>query len=848
MSYNQKRIPAASRPGGKAKQSTKPQLPLEGSAAASRNESILTSSNFGIDSPGHKVPGSSRRTNIKTRSSRSSISPPSSRPAALESYRSPSSNSSRIPLPSGTSSEDVPGTGRTRKVLRRKASSVEQYALSLGRQSHKSPANDVEEVKSDTVSATTARVLAPKVTAKRPPAELPPALIPELKALAAASVSNSTVAPKHHVPLVVGSPSSTQYSGSTGPWSVSRNTTPCTSISSCSPGIVQPSGPKETPRLRKTQKPLTPTPPPRTSSIKPTSHRSASASKQAADKGLLDSKADVRPRRPTREGTPDLEVKLTPVIQSSLSPQSLRGYKRRNSLGARSLGLQVKGIDLAKPAKADHHDHSYSDIQPPQSFLPAERIGSPYSSRLPVTTRTPDPPTQLYVADGSGDPASEQSSHGKLSSRRLSIFSRQSKTSRSREDASTEEKRDVRKGPAAGTGHEVYGKYATRGRKYSAGSAQNSRDQSSSTTSLRSLGRRNSQGSAGSEIDDLVLQRQTPVIITGGGGRELFRDTNSLRSDSSLELTKQLTPETPGSTPSTFSSAALHRPTVSKAFTAPAYAVPEATPLNLSSTSQSSFDDDGDLSRHRKATPSAAEQQRASKSRRKLKWNLFRRKTSSEPIGKREGQASERMEVAVAPVVVEKPLPFYAMMDSEYENDEGNDLQDLLDQVHQESPSFDAEPTSEAYGLGLRQQSLLLPAMPALTYGDSRQAQPQSPVVYQKHQVEPIGPFEGASTQAGGYKLNRLPQIGRIPRVVYQRDRENTSARKYTPATASFSRPFRRGVPTDIPKEIIKWTDPSRYSTEEEIWDEYDDLLDHVMSPISASTSNTRFPSPQEQS
>lgn len=95
---------------------------------------------------------------------------------------------------------------------------------------------------------------------------------------------------------------------------------------------------------------------------------------------------------------------------------------------------------------------------------------------------------------------------------RFGLFGRRTKIAPA--DIPTAEKQEklTRKGPAAGTGHEGYGRYGARGR----GNTISSRDSYSSSTAMH---------------DPFLSQRMSPVIIAGGG--EIVENYNS-----SFELTR----------------------------------------------------------------------------------------------------------------------------------------------------------------------------------------------------------------------------------------------------------------------------------------------------------------------
>ncbi len=918
-------VPVASRTSKEALGSTKRQLAGEHLSPAPRNKLIVPSPAYATKpSANSTLRTGARSGNDQDEPSilpRSISSPYTTRLDSLASSRPPPPPppvtgllaSSRVPVLYGSSSDNALGLDSTRKVLRRKAPSVEQYVSSLARpeldpkrrtglrgdriekRSSKSLPGDFRDSNTDAfLGIGPSEPILPTMLPKRHSGELPPALIPELKALAAATASHRTASSTPHVPSV-GSPS-TQYSGSTGPWS-SRDTTP-TSISSCSPGIIQPSRAKTTSRLRKAIPSLHTraessrfgfkTPP--AVDETPSASRAPHASKNDHDKhsllqqyrnkqnrwpsltstptpptpkSLVNAKSShpvgkvsspspenqgsehkwgmVRepvpnvatpaegprsreiPRRPSRKGTADLDTTLSPVVQSNLSPQSLRGYRRRDSFDVGIVDHPSHDMNPGRDQDTDSRQEHFSHVAHLRHPLPRGQIDpASKSSKLPVTARTQEPAGRIVAAKDSGSQGSREggrSTIGKISSR-LGIFGRRSKLSHE-DTTSVPENRDLRKGPAAGTGHEGYGKYARRGRKHSVGSGHGSRDRSTSTASQPSLRRKNSISSAGgSEIDDFVAQRLQPLVIPGGGGNDVRPDSDaptvwpsfdrvSFASKSSLDLTRQLTSEPSVSVASdsrsmSVASVATDAPstlaldTKSRIFSMaiPSQNYPAHAPPSLDgyTTSQSSLiqDDASVVSADQTLSrPTLRDLKKASKTGRMFRWNIFRSKAS---VGQSATEFAERdtdsmrMSVAVAATSVDKPIPYYALMDSENENDGEDNLQDLLEQIR-ESPSFGAEPSSEPQGLGLRQQygqSVLLPSMPTLQQEDSLHAHSKFSRGVEGCEVQPTGLLSSISTQSTDHNRRRLPQVGRIPRVISRRDRQ------HKPAATSFSRPFQR--------------------------------------------------------
>lgn len=116
-------------------------------------------------------------------------------------------------------------------------------------------------------------------------------------------------------------------------------------------------------------------------------------------------------------------------------------------------------------------------------------------------------------------------SPGKAAVSRPGFFSRQ----RTRTNESLEEKergkekeavvKEKKRGPAAGTGHEGYSAFTSRGRSGSSTGGSVDRSGSASSTTTGSWGRTSRRGSESKEpTDDYLRERLLPVVIAGGGG------------------------------------------------------------------------------------------------------------------------------------------------------------------------------------------------------------------------------------------------------------------------------------------------------------------------------------------
>ena len=230
------------------------------------------------------------------------------------------------------------------------------------------------------------------------------------------------------------------------------------------------------------------------------------------------------PPRPSREGTPKLDdgTGPSPVIRSNLSRLITTGHKRRESL-ENSLSAGDDKSDWSSRARPTlgRSPSNTSSLAGKFSRLPSPQP----TSALPSRPRLPD------LSQLRDDPASEpnissapsRATSPFKSSARFGLFTRRTKSPLEPIVADSSEKA-VKKGPAAGTGHEGYGKYARRGRSGSAStSASRGRSTSTSATSnslaRTPISRKSSITSRGEpDIDDFLLERLTPVVISGGGG------------------------------------------------------------------------------------------------------------------------------------------------------------------------------------------------------------------------------------------------------------------------------------------------------------------------------------------
>ncbi|ETR99514.1 hypothetical protein M419DRAFT_86085 [Trichoderma reesei RUT C-30] len=438
------------------------------------------------------------------------------------------------------------------------------------------------------------------------------------------------------------------------------------------------------------------------------------------------------PRRPSRDGTSDLKSQLftpIPVIQSSLALRAAN-LERRDSEATIPRPFQTAGLHISGPIRA--------------SGTPSPTVKASSGSRFPFFGRK--------------KAASESTPN----------------------DKEKKEKQKVsRKGPAAGTGHEGYGRLgAVRRRSGIVAPPQVSNE------SLVSG-------------DSFLADRINPVVIAGGA---IVENRNAsaelLRSDSNLSLTTDERPSIdsvansatssiargipgPGLWPSAIprernqmpsarrpsdssdnggapmQSTLAYRRSVQRLKSFPDDPLQLPRPINTSGVITSpltSFDtsilsDESslfnlqqlpsqDLSNNNHPAPKKLKK----KPRSPRKWNFFSRSNNQSKPDK----ASEPVAVTVQPVE-KKPVAFYAIMDSPEQGAAEPDLKEILREA-------------DAYARS-----------PANVDAPEVQAQ-DAPAVNTSH----LQPHSG--------RPSRLAQVGRIPQVV--------SNRPARPSPRSFSRPF----------------------------------------------------------
>ena len=223
------------------------------------------------------------------------------------------------------------------------------------------------------------------------------------------------------------------------------------------------------------------------------------------------------PIRPSRDGTPNLGGHApSPVVQSDL-PRLYTTYHKRTP------SQESNSAQASAPSPGFKSRFGMSPKGPSRQESPRidSAISPPPAARAFGRGRTPEavPPEESRLTRKDSPAIGPAPSPSK--SPRFGFFSRMSKADASQ--TVEKPKRKPSKGPVAGTGHEGYGRFGFRGRSGSNTSSTGLRSESadSSTSSQQkrlSTGRKGSVTSKdGSELDDFLRERLTPVVLRGSG-------------------------------------------------------------------------------------------------------------------------------------------------------------------------------------------------------------------------------------------------------------------------------------------------------------------------------------------
>lgn len=234
-------------------------------------------------------------------------------------------------------------------------------------------------------------------------------------------------------------------------------------------------------------------------------------------------RARIPPSRPSRDGV-EIDERLVSLSQQhpTLQPSALitegqsrkaNDHERYRSDGRTGGSLGVRaGVSRTPPVS----NSAFTSRMPsPNVASSLSRFASPADS----SRSRPSVETNISAAKSAKDP-SPQSAGSSKSSSRFGFFTRRARSPMETTSSEKADKADkaAKKGPAAGTGHEGYGKYARRGRSGSSTSASRGRSTSSTSIGRTSSSRKSSLTSRDvPELDDFYRERLAPKAIAGGG-------------------------------------------------------------------------------------------------------------------------------------------------------------------------------------------------------------------------------------------------------------------------------------------------------------------------------------------
>lgn len=541
-----------------------------------------------------------------------------------------------------------------------------------------------------------------------------------------------------------------------------------------------------------------PTPPPRKSSVKRpgTSGRSGNNS---IDETLSKPGPHVRPSTAPSSvnranGPPDT---LGPEDHIDFSAFNTHDHLQHSIKNALTRSSRSGTLDLGESRPTVVNTHK-------AAFKPQHRqlLESGFEDVLPRSRTAPAAPPQSSVPVDK--PQRSPSRLGKFS--KLRVFGQRSTS----KDAEKSPKKLQRRGPSAGTGHEGYGKYAKRGRKQSSETAGTCSDSDRSQSSSRRMplfshSRKNSTASrrtSQSELDDFIAPRLRPVVMRGGSQTSVATDyPSSERGYSTSPDLRGMTPSpTTGEPPlpydgrirSPLSNASVesHSPTRedpvprlalrrSQRFAPGTEAMRLPAPIRTDDIYAPNAINSFDTSLSSTMPSSAALSLPSNEARidpallkekkaRRRWWNPFRPRPHGMVVQEPLSISSPEPEMAViiASGPAPRSIPYYAMLESESEGADPQQLGEYMSEAANPSQSPSPE-QREICEPACERDSVLLPAPPVWSSEDltipSSTAHTQSP---------PRQP--------------RLAQVGRIPKVVSRSERE------HKPSRQSFSQPFAR--------------------------------------------------------
>ncbi|KAI1824744.1 hypothetical protein F4861DRAFT_233165 [Xylaria intraflava] len=503
------------------------------------------------------------------------------------------------------------------------------------------------------------------------------------------------------------------------------------------------------------------------------------------------------PSRPSRDKIPDLYTQFggpVPIVHSNLSPSSPTERRQSGQLQPSSLPRTMTSESVRDRAVSARPSFS-------REAASAARSGSVSSTQV-----TKIDAGKLNRAPTPSIPVSKP---------KFSLFGRRTKSGSEASQAAEKKEKVSRKGPAAGTGHEGYGRFGAVKRRSSTASTLQ-RGLPGPVSSSESLARVVS-------TDQFLLERMNPVIIAGGTvveNQNTNFDANNTESASGIaryqhsRKTSAVSPTTkedsrqtlwpspplrePTSSrrPSNNSSleGTMVKPTVASRRSSRgllsqdnlSFGIPEPIDTrapSVASTATTIYTDTSSpgIEPDQERVPSQAEVPAKKLIKRApRKWNLF---------GRSQASSSKKQAKSVSAMVEptqKKPPAFYTMIDSPDQDlvDDKKDADTIrrgadISPIAEVQINFDRRPstsssTTQVIHAHTGKEVASSPSKPGNTVSH----------ISQPDMKQDQSSVEQNATEASGNRGKRLPQIGRIPKIATGR-LEQTSPR-------SFSRPFNR--------------------------------------------------------
>ncbi|CAD6442780.1 257501eb-fa64-42ce-882b-7f534a158960 [Sclerotinia trifoliorum] len=523
------------------------------------------------------------------------------------------------------------------------------------------------------------------------------------------------------------------------------------------------------------------------------------------------------PRRPSRDGAPDLRSQIGDfaVLQSNFTGVNYK-HSKSSSISSQRAASSPLQTSMTLASRETSRNPSPTPLQP------IHRDPTPAPTGLGLVPHL-RPPSRSHITR-TPSPSVDSGRH------RFGLFGRRTKTAPEITTAPVE--KSQKKGPAAGTGHEGYTRYALRGRSTTRVATGKPRERSLSGAPV--------SRDQPDTTDPFFRDRMSPVIIAGGGAIKENRNSISeviSRTDSNTSLppvAKNISQTNlsqkrakavlqPSAIPresneriSTTDVSKSRRPsdsqdddrskTPSLAFrrstqrlnnSTSAINIPKSLDITTKGTSSSISSLDPSLTSGESQLELKNETERGrqvqpvkpkkpeKRARSPRKWNFFHRQAPKVETEIKH----DAVPVAIGRQPV-KPIPHYAMFEfsDEPEDTDSVDLAEILrdsDVVELTDEQLNELKFSN-YKENIRRieelQTAMAPSLPEMipatvAFSPLELMMPSSPEVPQT-QTEPHVQMEVP------IRPSRLQQVGRIPKVV--------SARPEATSPISFSRPFAR--------------------------------------------------------